>query len=89
MSACGNTGWRVCIRMTVTYFYIGVECILQANDVYRVCPGIQLICITPISLYHHIGTVHFRTLFTSYNNVHIQGISHISSTCSARASEGP
>ena len=51
MSACGNTGWRVCIRMTVTYFYIVVEYILQANDVYRVWSGIQLICIITLALF--------------------------------------
>ena len=45
MSARGNTGWRVCIRMTVTYFYIVVEYILQANDVTESAGY-------PINLYH-------------------------------------
>ena len=42
---------RCVSRMIVTYFYIGVEYIIQANDVYRVWSGIQLICIITLALF--------------------------------------
>ena len=97
MSACGNAG--VCESPAFMYglsTYYKLMMYTESAQVSNYSVSLQinlyhstLICITRINLYHHIGTVHFRTLFTSYSNVHIQGVSHVSSTCSARASEGP